>query len=254
MEGARRKAVRRRRDRVGDPGRGVVQIRLDERGEPLGRAPGAGRGALPVLARQHAPAQRRGRQQPDPQVQRGGQHLPLDAALEQRVLHLRTGQPGAHPGRGELPGGGLGQLPAAEVRHARIPDPAGRDGQVHRLERLLQRGLRVEGVDLPQVHVVRAEPLQGGVKGGQQVPARAVEAAVGVRDVARLRGDDQILARHQAADEPPEQVLGLPAPVHIGGVHQGAARVPEGLELFGGVVLVRVPAPGQGAEPDPGHA
>ncbi|CAM5265067.1 hypothetical protein SFIMM107S_04721 [Streptomyces griseus] len=126
--------------------------------------------------------------------------------------------------------------------------------QSARLKGLLQRGRRIEGVDLPQIHVVRAEPLQGRVQGGQEVPARAVDAAVGVGDVSGLRGDDQILARHQAADEPPEQVFGLAAPVHVGGVHQGAARVPERLELVGGVVLVRVPAPGEGAEPDPGHA
>ncbi len=124
---------------------------------------------------------------------------------------------------------------------------------VHRLERLLQRGRRIEGVDLPQVDVVRAEPLQGGVQGGQQMPARAVDTAVGVGDVARLRGDDQILTGDEAVDEPPEQELRLPAPVHIGGVHQGAARVPEALQLVGCVVLVGVPAPGEGAEPDPGH-
>lgn len=50
-----------------------------------------------------------------------------------------------------------------------------------------------------------------------------------------------------------QQVLGLPAAVDVGGVDEGAARVPEGLELVGGVVFVGVPAPGEGAQPDPGH-
>ena len=61
-------------------------------------------------------------------------------------------------------------------------------------------------------------------------------------------------AGHEPLHELPEQVLGLPVAVHVRGVDEGAARLPERLQLVGGVVLVGVPAPGQGAEPDPGHA
>lgn len=109
-------------------------------------------------------------------------------------------------------------------------------------------------MDLPQIHVVRAEPFQGVVQRRQQMPARSVEPAVRIGHAAGLRRDDEIASGHQAVEELPEEIFGLPTAVHIGRVDQRAARLPEGFELFRSVVLIGVPAPGEGAEPDPGHS
>ena len=193
-------------------------------------------------------------QQADTQVQRGRQHLALHAALEQGVLQLCARQPGPGAGRRELPRRRLGELPAAEVGDTGIAGPAAADRQVEGLEGLVQRGAGVEGVDVPDVDVVRAEPGQRGVQRGEQMAARAVEPAVRVGHAARLRRDHQIPARDQPFYEPAEQVLGLPVAVHVGRVDEGAARLPERFQEVRGIMLVGVPAPGEGAEPDPGHA
>ncbi len=205
---------------------------------------------MPVLAGQHAAPERGGGEQPDPGVQGGGQGLTLDAALQQRVLQLRPGQ--RHPPvMGVLPGGGLGQLPAAEVADADVAGPARGDGDVEGAEGLLDGGGRVEGVDLPEVDVVGAEPAQRGVERGEQVPARAVEAAGG-RDAAGLGGDDQVGAGDETVGEPGEQVLGVAVGVDVGGVDEVPAGVDELLELFRGHLLVGGAAPGHGAEAEPG--
>jgi hypothetical protein len=108
-------------------------------------------------------------------------------------------------------------------------------------------------MDVPDVDVVRAETGEGGVERGEKMAAGAVETAVGVRDAACLGGDDEVTAGHQAVHQLPEQILRLAVPVHVGGVDKGAARLPEQLQHVRGVMLVRVTAPRQGTEPDPGH-
>ena len=59
---------------------------------------------------------------PRPERLAGRQHLPLDAALQQRVLHL-GGDQRRPAGPGGLPGGGPRGLPAGEVGHARRSGP-----------------------------------------------------------------------------------------------------------------------------------
>ena len=64
-------------------------------------------------------------QHAQPERGRGGEHLVLDVAVEQGVLHLGRGQrrPARH---GPLPGGCLGGLPAGVVRDADVRRPPGR--------------------------------------------------------------------------------------------------------------------------------
>ncbi|GAA3307568.1 hypothetical protein GCM10020295_66870 [Streptomyces cinereospinus] len=133
----------------------------------------------------------------------------------------------------------------------RVARPPAADREVQRLQRLLQRGAGVEGVDVPHVDVVRAEPGERGVERGQQVPPRPVEPPVRVRRAPGLGRQHQVRTRHQSFHEPSEQVLGLAVPVDVGGVDERPAGLPERLQQVRGVVLVGVPPPGQGAESDP---
>ena len=141
----------------------VVEVGADEGREVRGRRAGVRRRAGAVLAGQHAAAQRRPRQHAEAQRLRGRQHLLLDGAVEQRVLHLRGGQRGAARDR-PLPGGGLRGLPAGVVRDPDVRRPAAADGEVQRAERLLERRVVGPQVHLPQVDVVHAEAPQRGVE------------------------------------------------------------------------------------------
>src|SRR5690606_29563995 len=94
--------------------------------------------------------------------------------------------------------------------HPGIAGPPAGDGRVECLEGLLERGVRVVGVDVPHVDVLGAQAGQRGVQGGEQVPARAVEAPVRVPDAARLRGDHEVPARHQPRGPGPLRATGGP--------------------------------------------
>jgi hypothetical protein len=108
-------------------------------------------------------------------------------------------------------------------------------------------------VHLPQIDVIHPEPGQRGVQDPQQVPARAVPPAFPGRAQPRLRGDQQLVPGHGAAEQAADDRLGLAVAVHVGGVQQVAARGHVRLELGGSVVRGGVPAPGHGAQREPGH-
>ena len=112
-------------DRLDDAGAARLQVRRDEPLEVRRRGPRVGRPAVAVLAGEHPAARAATRAaRPSPSAGAGGQHLALDAALQQRVLHLGGDQRGpARPGG--LPGGGAGGLPAGEVGHPDVADLAG---------------------------------------------------------------------------------------------------------------------------------
>ena len=57
----------------------------------------------------------------------------------------------------------------------------------------------------------------------------------------------------QGAQQRADHRLGVAVAVHVGGVDQVAARVEVTLQLGGRVVGVGVPAPGHGAEREPGN-
>ncbi len=117
-------------------------------------------------------------------------------------------------------GQGLHQLPAAEVGDPGVAELAGPYEVVEGGEHLLDRGSGVEGVQVEEVDVVRAEAAQGPVDGGDQPGARG--ARVG-RSVARrepgLGGDDHLVA--PAPDRGAEYLLRRAAGVDVGGVEHG---------------------------------
>jgi hypothetical protein len=85
----------------------------------------------------------------------------------------------------------------------------------------------IEGVQLPQLHVVDAEPGQGGVGGGDEVAPGGVARPAAGGGQHRLGGYHELRAGHDVADEPPDEPLGVAAGVDVGGVDKGAARVGE---------------------------
>ena len=106
---------------------------------------------------------------------------------------------------------------------------------------------------LPQVDVVGAEPAQRGVQRAQQVPARAVAArgrgpARSPALVAITTSSRGTSVVQQRAD----QRLGVAVAVDVGGVDQRAAGLQNALSWSAASSLVGVPAPGHGAEPEPG--
>ena len=207
---------------------GLLRAQPVDEALPLGGGPAGLDGRLvPVLAGEQSPAQRRPGQHPHAECLGGRQDLPLHATLQQGVLDL-----GAHHGAaarpGPLPGGRLGGLPAGEVAD---PDVAGAprgDGGVGRRQGLLERGGLVPGVQLPQVHVVDAEPLERGVERGQEVaPRRAAPHRAGMRATDGLGGDQHVGPRDDVGQQVPESALAVAVAVHVGRVDQGSAGVDE---------------------------
>ena len=92
---------------------------------------------------------------------------------------------GARPGKAACQVGGPRGLPAGEVGHPDVADLAAVHGVVERRQGLLERGVGVVAVHLPQVDVVGAEAAQRRVQGAQQVAAGAVAAAAGAGAAAR---------------------------------------------------------------------
>src|SRR5208282_1220666 len=84
------------------------------------------------------------------------QHLALLLAIEQvdEVLHADKADPAVFLGDAE----GAGELPSVHRRGAEIARFASLDDIMQRFERLLDRCVVVETVDLIEVDIIRAEP------------------------------------------------------------------------------------------------
>jgi hypothetical protein len=86
------------------------------------------------------------------------------------------------------------ELPRGHRARAQVARLAGSDDVVERLHRLLERRVRVEAVDLVEVDVVEAEPLERRVDCRQNVLARESPAVRARRGgMEDLRGDERLL-------------------------------------------------------------
>src|SRR5687768_17031013 len=126
--------------------------------------------AAAVLARQQAAGERAPDEDPDALVEAGGDELVLRVAGLQRVVDLLAGvaheaAPLGHADR-------LRELPAREVRAARVADLAGALKIVERLERLLHGRHAVPLVHLVEVDVIGPEAAQARLAGADQVVSR----------------------------------------------------------------------------------
>ena len=143
--------------------------------------------------------------------------------------------------RGSPADGGRGGL-----RQAQEPDLAGPDQFAHRSHGVLDGHLGINPVLVVQVNDIHAEALQAGVAAGADVFGPAVHAqelALGIADVAELRGEDHLVAT--ALDRPAHQTLVLAAAVHVGGVEEvqpqveGAVDGGDGFPVIAGAVELR---------------
>src|SRR6266511_879338 len=195
----------------------VIGLVVEPAGDLVGTRP-CGLDRRP--AGQQAPRQRAPRDQPDPEVQAERDHLPLLLPVGQVVvvLHRHETGPAMQP-RGVLR---LGELPRVHAGGADVAGLAGAHHVVQRLHGLLDRGARVEPVDLVQVHVVGTEPAQGAVDRAQDVLA-GQPALVWARPHRRehLGGQHVVLAlREQAGQQAPGNLLAHTAGVHVSGVEE----------------------------------
>ena len=110
------------------------------------------------LAGEPAPAERAPDQRADALVEAERHQLPLIVAAEQRVIDLMGGI--ARIAISLRDRQRFHQLPAGEVRDADIAELAGADEVVERREDFLDGRAGIEGMQLQQIDVVRAEPAQ----------------------------------------------------------------------------------------------
>lgn len=219
----------------------------------LPRRPRVGRGRRVgiVFAGQDAAGERRVAEHAQTVEGAGRQLLGLRGAVERMIVGLACDRPAdAHPVAQRAD---LGDTPGAVVGHAEIAHLALADQVAHGADRLLERRRVVLLVQIVDVDVAGAEPLQAGLDGAHDpMPGRA--GAVGVRGalVGELGGDHPgvAVAGDGAADDP----LGLAAGVGVGGVdevHARVARLADDAQRGG---LVGRSAKIHGAEAERGHA
>src|SRR3954447_5843313 len=228
---------------VQEPGEGHLRCRHAACGGDFGNAvddgevelrrieavsPGVGASAcrqLLALARAVAGKEAAGERAPgqhgDPLIDALRDHLPLLLAVDEVVVVLH-----GHEARGR-DGLRLGELPGEHAARADVSRLACADHVVQRFHRLLDRSPRVPAVDLVEVDVVEAEPLQRGVDRGEHVLARQARAVhPGHRSAVHLRGDDVLLARgEQLLQQAAGDHLALAAVVDVCGVEEDDAAL-----------------------------
>src|ERR1051325_8065028 len=190
-------------------------------------------------------------------LQAEGEHLPLLLTVDEVVvrLHGDAARPAVEVGRVLH----LRELPREHARGAEVAGLAGFDDVVQRLERLLDRRVMVEAVDLKEVDVLHAEAAEGGVDGVHDVLAGEAAAVRTLADLEEaLRGDHRFLARGQLAQRAADDFFAHAARVHVRGVEEVDARLEGALEEGTRRVFVEDPgapragAVGHGAEADAG--
>jgi hypothetical protein len=237
---------------------GVIGAVLVEGREVEGHTPTLRRGALAVeLAREEPAGERAPDHQADPFGEQHRHDLPFQVTAGEAVIGLQRddGREAAHLGDAD----GLHHLPRGPVRQAEITDMAVLHERVERLQRFLDRGRRVEAVDLVEVDMVELQALQARLR---LVHDMAPGGAARVRALSHLAmdlgGDDQFLAgQPEVADRLAEDLLAAAGSVDIRGVEEVDPAIDCSLhDLVGGVLSQLAdlapnavgPAEGHGAE------
>ncbi|MPM32210.1 hypothetical protein SDC9_78770 [bioreactor metagenome] len=138
-----------------------LQPQRPTRGVGAGVGPAAGGGALAPRSGHQTRGQRRPRDRADALVCEQGVHLAFLLACNEVVLILHRDELGPVVQFGGVLH--LGELPGPHGGGADVTRLAGLHHVVECLHCLFDRGVRIEAVDLVQVDVVGAEPLQRGV-------------------------------------------------------------------------------------------
>ena len=143
-----------------------------------------------------------------------------------------------------------GEQPGGEVRDAERAHLARADEAVERLERLLQRHVRVGRVDLVEVDHVDAHAPQARVAGLDDAVGRQALRRRGRRPAKRTFVASTTSSRWRAshgASVSSERAVD----VHVGGVDEGPARLEEAVEHAVGLVARRLAAHQHRAEAQP---
>lgn len=170
-----------------------------------------------------------------------------------------------HELRPAVPLGGvlhLGELPGVHRTGPDVADLARLDQVVQRLHRLLDRGVRVEAVDLVEVDVVGAQAPQAVVDlGHHRLAGESGAVGPGAHPAVHLGREHDVVAAGEIGQCLADDLLAGAVGVHVGGVEEGDAglqRLPD-QRTRGRLVegpLVRAPvghAVGHAAQADPRH-
>ena len=137
---------------------------------------------------------------------------------------------------------GAGELPGVHRRGADIAGLAGLHDIVQRFERLLDRRLVVETVDLIEVDIVHAEPAQAVVDLGEDRLARQAGAiGAGTHPAVDLGRDHHLVAAGEILDRPAEDLLAGAERIAIRGVEEIDAGFERLLDERPALLLAEAP-------------
>ncbi|CAM5663911.1 hypothetical protein SVIOM74S_09899 [Streptomyces violarus] len=199
-------------------------------------------------------------QHADALVRAQGQHLALLLAVEEVVVVLH----GDEAGPTVQPGGvlGLGELPGVHRTRPDVTDLAGLDDVVQGLHRLLDRGMRVEAVDLVEVDVVGAEPGEALVELAEDgLAGQSAAVGPGAHPAVHLRREHDLVTAGEVAQGPADDLLAGAVGVDVRRVEEVDPRLDRLPDQRARGLLVEgplVPAPvrqavGHAPQTDPRH-
>ena len=179
----------------------VVGVELVRRLEPAG---------------EEAAAERRVRDQADPELPQGRQDLRLEVAGPERVLRLHR--------RDRMGGVRLADPLRRRLAEPDVEDLALLDQLGHRPDRLLDRHVRVHAVLVVEIDPVGPEALERALDRAAHVLGRAVAHPRPSARLVALRADAELGRDHpvvsMSGDRLADQLLVLERPVHLGRVEE----------------------------------
>ena len=169
-------------------------------------------------------------------------HLPLLFAVHEVQVVLHGGEAVIAVDVGEEQH--RRELPSRHAARAQIAHFAGTHERVERLESFFHRSVMVEAVDLIEIDVVMAEPLQRSVASRENVLAGKAAAigTFGEREEA-LRGKNIVLAVRELFENLARHFFTDTFRVHIRGVKKVEAELERTLDVRASLVFAEDPRP-----------
>ena len=102
-------------------------------------------------------------------------------------------------------------------------------------------------MQLPQIHVVDVQTLQGRIQGADEMTSACIQASIGVGTLHGFGGEHDVGSAFEFLDEHAEHFFADALGVTVGGIDQRAANIQEGSQLIARLVLIGLAAPGHRA-------
>ena len=209
----------------------VLEMRLLEAGGAGPLVVGAELGKALELAGEQAAAERRVGDEADAERAHAAEDLPLRLAKEQRIFRLqrRDGMNRVRP-----PKACRRRLRKPEIADLPLPDELG-----HGADRVLDRCVRVDAMQIIEVDGFDPEAPQTRLAGGLGIVGPAVDAEkppVGTANVAELAREDHAIAA--PSDGAANQFFVASEPVDVGGVDQVDAKLDGAMDGGDGLALI----------------